>query len=146
MPRLIYAGSQRLMNPQVQAPILKERLTMLWWSWTAMGSTTYKLQWNGEDYWDHIGYPGNIANGQRPALVDNAAIQDFVTHSYDDQIVYWMRTFLDTGGGQSGGPVYGTFDGEFKILGVCSGSNSERNVFGGGPALGNLIRWGREDY
>jgi V8-like Glu-specific endopeptidase len=109
-----------------------------------MGSTTYNSQWNGEDYWDHIGYPGDVASGQRPIFVNNDAIQEIATHSYGDQSGYYMRTFLDTGGGQSGGPLYGDFNGDFKIVGVVSGGGSDNNVFGGGPALGKLIEWGRQ--
>jgi hypothetical protein len=57
-----------------------------------------------------------------------------------------LHTFLDIAGGQSGGPLYGNFNGDFKIVGVVSAGSSEVNMFGGGPALGNLIEWGLQDY
>jgi hypothetical protein len=110
-----------------------------------MGYDTYNSKWNGGDYWDHIGY--DIAAGQRPVFVSNDDIQEAVAHSFDDQTGYWMRTFLDTGaGGQSGGPLYGTFNGGPRIVGVTSSESSSQNVFGGGPALTNLIAWARQNY
>jgi hypothetical protein len=112
-----------------------------------MGATTYNSQWNGRDYWDHIGYPGGIAGGERPILVDNDNVQEIVSYSYDTQIGYEMRTFLDTLHGQSGGPLYGNFNGEYNIVGVVSGGyNGEYNTFGGGPALVSLIEWGQQNY
>jgi V8-like Glu-specific endopeptidase len=106
-----------------------------------MGYTTYNSQWNGGDYWDHIGYPSDIDSAERPVFVNDDAIQDIVTHSSGDQIGYSMRTFLDAWKGQSGGPLYGSFNGDFKIVGVVSAGGSQFNVFGGGPALENLIEW-----
>jgi hypothetical protein len=52
------------------------------------GCTTYNSQWNGEDRWDHVGYTGAIASGQRPVFVNNDAVQEIETTSPGNQIGY----------------------------------------------------------
>src|SRR3546814_5933972 len=32
-----------------------------------LGSRTYSDSWDGGSYWRHIGYPGDLAGGQRPS-------------------------------------------------------------------------------
>jgi hypothetical protein len=53
--------------------------------------------------------------------VNNDNVQEIVTNSFSDQIGYWICPFLDAAGGQSGGPLYGSFNRDFKIVGVVFG-------------------------
>jgi V8-like Glu-specific endopeptidase len=51
-----------------------------------MGSRAYSTSWNGGSYWGHVGYPGDMAGGQRPAF-----------HGFHFHCIYqWPGFFWDS--------------------------------------------------
>ena len=119
------------------------------------GYRTYSSSWNGGNYWQHIGYPGDLSGSERPAFFGNGAISSVQSKSTSGQTGYVEGHFMDTSGGHSGGPYWGWWEGEPwpRLVGVHSvgASNpgtgtSGDNEAGGGPALSSLIGYAREHY
>lgn len=119
------------------------------------GYRTYSSSWNNGNYWDQIGYPGDLTGGQRPAFFDNGAITSVGSQSTSGQQGYVLGNFLDTSGGHSGGPYWGWWASETfpRIVGTDSTSpstpgsgTSGDNEAGGGPALSSLIDYARQNY
>ena len=119
------------------------------------GYRTYSSAWNNGNYWDQIGYPGDLTGGQRPAFFDDGAITSVGTQSTSGQQGYVLGNFIDTFGGHSGGPYWGWWANETfpRIIGTDSTSpqtpgsdTSGDNEAGGGPALSSLIDYARQNY
>jgi hypothetical protein len=122
------------------------------------GYRAYDSIWNGDSYWQHMGYPGDLSGGQRPSFQGNAIISSVQTQATSGQDGYVLGHFNDVINGHSGGPVWGWWTSEPwpRIVGVHSTSpfvcppaptyTSGDNEFGGGPALSNLISWARSNY
>lgn len=124
------------------------------------GYRTYDPAWNGGDFWQYVGYPGELAGGERPAYQGNVVVstkQDF-TLTLDGTVLNGsvLGHFDDFTPGQSGGAAWGWFgeDPWPSVIGVGStigstatqpphGSTNGDNEFGGGPALSQLIGWAR---
>jgi V8-like Glu-specific endopeptidase len=68
------------------------------------GYRAYSQAWNRGRYWQQIGYPGDLGNGQRPPFFGGGAITSIGTKSTSGETGYVMGHFIDTFGGQSGGP------------------------------------------
>src|SRR3546814_9393179 len=48
-----------------------------------LGSRTYSDSWDGGSYWRHIGYPGDLAGGQRPRSEEHTSeLQSLMRISY----------------------------------------------------------------
>lgn len=119
------------------------------------GYRTYAASWNGEDYWQHMGYPGDLTSTQRPAFVGDCTVSSTSSESTSGQTGLVMGHFNDVTGGHSGGPVWGWWSGEAwpRVVGVQSAeastpayNTSGDNEFGGGPGLSALISWARSNY
>lgn len=123
------------------------------------GYRTYDDDWNDGRFWQIIGYPGELASGQRPGFQGDASITSVQTHGLSGQTGAVLGHFNDITPGQSGGPCWGWWDGEPwpRVVGVVStigstavqaphGSTNGDNEFGGGPALSALISWARSTY
>ena len=119
------------------------------------GYRTYIDTWNGGDYWQHMGYPGDLSGTERPCFQGNCIISTVGNHSTVGQTGYVLGHFNDVVGGHSGGPAWGWWDNEPwpRIVGTQSaeaavpGNNtSGDNEFGGGPALSSLISWARSNF
>jgi hypothetical protein len=123
------------------------------------GYRTYSSSWNGGSYWQTIGYPGELASGERPAFEGNGAISSVQNFSQSGQSGSVLGHFNDFTPGQSGGPVWGWWDGEPwpRVVGVGStigstavqtpsGTTTGDNESGGGSALSALISWARSNY
>ena len=74
-----------------------------------MGSRTYDDTWDGGNYWSHIGYPQDVSGGSRPTFQGNVSLDGDDTQPASDQV---MRHRADVIPGQSGGPMFGWWDGE----------------------------------
>ncbi|NNF99356.1 MAG: hypothetical protein HKM93_08260 [Desulfobacteraceae bacterium] len=119
------------------------------------GYRSYSDTWNGEEYWQHMGYPGDLTSTQRPAFVGDCAISSTSSESTSGQSGLVMGHFNDITGGHSGGPVWGWWSGEEwpRVVGVQSAeantpayNTSGDNEFGGGQGLSALISWARSNY
>ena len=120
------------------------------------GYRTYSTSWNNGNYWQHMGYPGDLSGTQRPAFFGSGAISSVSTQSTSGQSGYVMGHFMDTVPGHSGGPYWGWWGNEPwpRVVGTHSagaanprlGSTAGDNEAGGGPALSSLIAYARSNY
>jgi V8-like Glu-specific endopeptidase len=119
------------------------------------GYRAYSSSWNDGQYWQQIGYPGDLSSGERPAFFSPGAITSAQSKSTSGQTGYVMGHFMDTAPGHSGGPYWGWWDDEPwpRVVGTDSTSpstpgndTSGDNEAGGGPALSSLISYARTNY
>jgi V8-like Glu-specific endopeptidase len=123
------------------------------------GYRTYDERWNGESYWQYIGYPGELASGERPAFQGEGVVSSVGDHSTSGQTGYVMGHFNEFTPGQSGGITWGWWGEEPwpRVVGVGStigstavqtpsGTTTGDNEYGGGPALSALIGWARTNF
>lgn len=108
-----------------------------------MGSRTYSESWDGGNFWRHIGYPGDMAGGQRPSYERDIAL-DGRNNSTHRQV--WHRG--DVWPGQSGGPFFAWWSGENwpRVVCVQSWENAQRNGASGGSRLVDLIIRARNEF
>jgi len=111
-----------------------------------MGFKVYQTDWNGGDYWMHIGYGGDVLNGERPLFHAKSSIQsvDAYVNSAGTKS-YFLTHAIDSTGGHSGGPLFGFWgdDSDPYIVGV---HNSNGGGAAGGPGLHTLIANLRSKY
>jgi V8-like Glu-specific endopeptidase len=122
------------------------------------GYRTYDDDWNDGGYWQYIGYPGELASGERPAFQGGGVISSVGQESLSGHDGYVLGHFNEFTPGQSGGSVWGWWDGEPwpRVVGVGStigstavqtpSGTSSDNEYGGGPALSTLITWARNNF
>jgi V8-like Glu-specific endopeptidase len=120
------------------------------------GYRTYLDAWNGDPFWQHMGYPTDLSSGERPAFQSPASITTVEQFSFSGQTGYVLGNFNDTEHGHSGGPVWGWWGEEPwpRIVGVFStlpekpdaDSTTGDNEHAGGPALSALIAWARSNF
>jgi V8-like Glu-specific endopeptidase len=111
-----------------------------------MGYMTYNSAWNGGNYWENIGYPGDHGS-HVPVWTPKGPIDSVSSFvASDGDIGYRLEHHIDIVGGHSGGPLYGYWNDLPYIVGVQSGENSATNSAGGGPELANMISRLREEY
>ena len=105
----------------------------------SFGVMTYDDDWEDEPYWTRCGYAASF--GSVPERQTWFAIQD----DDSDGDGWELEYEADTSGGDSGGPVFGWWDGVPCIIGVHSGGEEEafdtNNVAAGGPFLTNMVQW-----
>jgi hypothetical protein len=115
----------------------------------AFGAQTYDDDWEDRSVWAHAGYPFDLSRGgTRPSYELGIAVRDDDRDSFDTLEV---ETQADIASGQSGGPLWGVFDGHHRIIGTLSGrednfGEAKNSLFAGGTGLVNLIQWGRENW
>jgi hypothetical protein len=113
------------------------------------GSRGYDEDWEGNAYWEHVGYPYDLSpNGDEPCYQLGITIDD---DDDDDFDTVELETDADIASGQSGGPLWAIFkDGGRQIVGVLSGRDDDvaesSNVFASGTGLNNLVSWGRNNW
>jgi V8-like Glu-specific endopeptidase len=117
------------------------------------GFNGYSSDWENWNVWDVAGYPVAVANGQRPSWQGGISILDDDGDSNDGQEL--ESETADITGGNSGGPIWGWWNGDPRVIGVVSGFESEyrflqghqdNNIFASGSGLGNLIAWARSNW
>jgi V8-like Glu-specific endopeptidase len=110
-----------------------------------MGSRSWSDDWDGEPYWSHIGYPGDLAGAQRPSFQSSIALDG----SFWDREVH-TRIFHqgDVWPGQSGGPFFAWWSGESwpRLVADQSGQNSDENSASGGAHMVDCIIRARNDF
>jgi hypothetical protein len=113
-----------------------------------MGSRGYSTSWNGGSYWGHVGYPGDMSGGTRPAFHGPGVMDSTFTQSLGGRDSFGIRHRNDVWPGQSGGPFFGWWDGEVGPHAVSTqsaqnwGGPTGPNTCGGGDPLPALVQWG----
>jgi V8-like Glu-specific endopeptidase len=117
------------------------------------GSKPYSDSFTGHPYWNVTGYPGMVANAERPSYQLGISVTE-ADASGDALDVEHQG---DTTGGNSGGPFWATWpDGFPYVIGTVSGGKivttssgqvvKDCNDVAGGKADNDLIRWGRVNW
>jgi V8-like Glu-specific endopeptidase len=110
-----------------------------------MGARSWSDDWDGEPYWRHIGYPGDLAAGQRPSYQRDIALDG----SFWDREVH-TRIFHqgDVWPGQSGGPFFAWWDGQSwpSVVADQSGQTSDENSASGGAHMVDCIIRARNEF
>jgi V8-like Glu-specific endopeptidase len=117
------------------------------------GYNTYSSDWENWNVWTVVGYPLAVASGERPSWQGGISILDDDEDSNDGQEL--ESETADITGGNSGGPIFGWWSGDPRVIGVVSGTESEyrflqghqdNNIFASGSGVANLIGWGRSNW
>jgi len=116
------------------------------------GTRTYRDEWNGADFLQHLGYPSDLSGAERPAFQGGAIISSVEDETAAGQTGFVLGHFNDIVRGHSGGPVWGWWGEEPwpRVVGTQSTEQTPSddttrgdNEFGGGPALTALVHWAR---
>ena len=110
-----------------------------------MGSQTYSDSWDGSSVWSHVGYPGDLAAGQRPSYQGEIALDGSDEDPEQHQRIYHRG---DVWPGQSGGPFFAWWEGESwpRVVSVQSWQNSSDNGASGGSHMIDLIVRARNEF
>ena len=128
-------------------------------SWLGyFGYNGYSSDWEDDPYWSIIGYPGAVAGGQRPSF--QGSVTSFDTDG-DSHGGLEIETRGDLTPGNSGGPMFGWWSGDPRLIGVVSGQEEDwspgfwpwewgdverGNVVAGGSGFTNMMAWGRANW
>jgi V8-like Glu-specific endopeptidase len=119
------------------------------------GYRTFDSAWLSGNYWQSLGYPGDIGGGTKPSFANSGAISSANAFSFNGQSGLLLGNFIDYMPGQSGGPYWGWWGSEPwpRVIGTQSTlpdrpSKDEPgdNEGGGGSALTTLIDYARSNY
>ncbi len=107
-----------------------------------MGARGYDDDWDSLDAWSHIGYPGDLNSGQRPTWQGGFRVDG--TDSAAQSILHKADVFP----GQSGGPVFGFWDGDVgpRAIAVQSWQNNSDNGASGSMDMRDLVALARTEF
>ncbi|KGN34394.1 hypothetical protein N802_12410 [Knoellia sinensis KCTC 19936] len=110
-----------------------------------MGSKSYTDTWDGGTYWSHIGYPEDVAGGTRPIFVGDFALDGHDTQNDSAQALLHTADVIP---GQSGGPMFGWWEGEPwpRVVADQSWQNESSNGASGGSKMVDLIIRARNEH
>lgn len=117
------------------------------------GFNGYSSSWEDANYWTVVGYPGDVAGGERPSWQGSISIHDDDGDSNGGQELESQTADLNHG--DSGGPIFGWWSGDPRVIGVVSGeeeeykfpfSTEDNNIFSSGSGFTNLIAWARSNW
>ncbi len=115
------------------------------------GTKNYSSSWEGGNYWTLAGYPGAVAGGNRPSRQMWWPVLDDDSDGNAEEVEYEA----DATAGNSGGPVFGFWNGQPYAIATHSGGSKttflwwtieDTNVGAGGGALNNLVAWARSNW
>lgn len=115
------------------------------------GFNGYSDDWEDEPYWTVLGYPGAIGGGQRPSYQTGVSVFDDDSDSNGGQE---LETRADMGPGNSGGPMFGWWGDDPRVVGDVSGEEYDwalgggewGNVVASGSGFTNLVSWARSNW
>jgi V8-like Glu-specific endopeptidase len=116
------------------------------------GYNGYSDSWEDDPYWSIIGYPGAVAGGQRPSFQGSVSVFD---DDGDSNGGRELETKADLTPGNSGGPMFGWWNGDPRIIGVVSGQETDYsfpfswekgNVIAGGSGFTDICAWARSNW
>jgi hypothetical protein len=125
------------------------------------GTKSYSDDWNDQNVWTLVGYPGLIANAEQPSFQAGISFHDDDEDSNDFGDAMELETQNgDSSPGDSGGPYLGQWDDGPYIVGVDVGGESEfsfnpfspwpfeddNNVASAGSAFVQIIKWARANW
>lgn len=107
-----------------------------------MGARGYDDDWDSLNVWSHMGYPADLNSGERPIF-----ISPFRLDGNDDD-AQEMPHRADVFPGQSGGPMFGWWDGDVgpRAVAVQSWQNGTDNGASGGQDLRDLVAQARTEF
>lgn len=108
-----------------------------------MGSKAYSDSWDGQAYWTHAGYPGDLTGLQRPTYQNGIALDGDFWSADDNQS---LAHKADIWPGQSGGPFWAYWDGQPYAVATQSAHNPNDNFASGGSDLVDLVRRARAEH
>jgi len=113
-----------------------------------LGTTSFDDGWRGLNVWSNIGYPFDVAGGERPAVQNFQPVED----DYEDDDGQTLETEASLNHGNSGGPFFAWFDNGTQVR-ACSVVSSEvsfggdsDNSLSGGDNMVNLVDWARANW
>jgi V8-like Glu-specific endopeptidase len=110
-----------------------------------MGARGYSDDWDGLNVWSHMGYPSDLNSGSRP-IFESPFPLDGSSGEPDahEAILHTADVFP----GQSGGPMFGWWDGDVgpRAVAVQSWQNGDTNGASGGGDLEELVIRARTDF
>jgi len=123
-------------------------------SWLGyFGYNGYSDSWNNHSYWSIIGYPGAIANAERPSFQNGISVVDTDGDSNGGEEL--ESESADITAGDSGGPMFGWWSGDPRLVGVVAGEEEidflwwtieKDNVMASGSGFTGLAAWGRSHW
>ncbi|BFU95667.1 MAG: hypothetical protein NTNFB02_23890 [Nitrospira sp.] len=107
-----------------------------------MGARGYDDDWDSLDVWSHMGYPADLNSGQRPTWQGGFRIDG--TDAAAQSILHQADVFP----GQSGGPVFGFWDGDVgpRAVAVQSWQTTSNNGASGSMDMRDLVALARTDF
>jgi hypothetical protein len=107
-----------------------------------MGARGYDDDWDGLNAWSHMGYPTDLNSGQRPTW------QGGFTMNGTDDAAQSILHQADVFPGQSGGPMFGFWEGDVgpRAVAVQSWQNSSTNGASGSMDMRDLVALSRTDF
>jgi V8-like Glu-specific endopeptidase len=117
------------------------------------GYNGYSDSWNNQPWWDLIGYPNAIANAMRPSFQGSITIGDTDSDSNGGEEL--ESDTADVTPGDSGGPLFGWWGNDPRIVGVVSGEEEmtflwwtwdKDNIMASGSGFTSLCAWGRTNW
>lgn len=107
-----------------------------------MGARGYDDDWDSLDAWSHMGYAGDLNNGQRPTWQGGFRVNG--TDASAQSILHKADVFP----GQSGGPMFGFWDGDVgpRAIAVQSWQTTSNNGASGSMDMRDLVALARTDF
>jgi V8-like Glu-specific endopeptidase len=107
-----------------------------------MGARGYDDDWDDLAVWSHMGYPSDLNSGLRPTWQGG-----FLVDGTDDAAQSILHQ-ADVFPGQSGGPVFGFWDGDVgpRAIAVQSWQSKTNNGASGSRDLRDLVALARTDF
>jgi V8-like Glu-specific endopeptidase len=123
-----------------------------------LGTTTYDDNWDGGNYWMHVGYPADIGGAQQPVFEGGFSIANsWAPGFFESGSGLDMETFASLTHGDSGGPIFGNFSDGPHVVGVVSAegtldpvvtdlSSRTGNWVAGGHEMPDLVSQARSEH
>ena len=107
-----------------------------------MGARGYDDDWDSLDVWSHMGYPADLNSGQRPTWQGGFPVDG--TDAAAQSILHQADVFV----GQSGGPVFGFWEGDVgpRAIAVQSWQTSSNNGASGSMDMRDLVALARTEF
>jgi V8-like Glu-specific endopeptidase len=107
-----------------------------------MGARGYDDDWDNLAAWSHMGYPADLNSGQRPTWQGGFKVDG--TDAAAQSLLHKADVFP----GQSGGPVFGFWDGDVgpRVIAVQSWQSRSNNGASGSMDLRDLVAKARTEF